>query len=141
MSEETAREMIRQLRFGNTCLIVIMVCAGIITVYVPSQLHMFLRHAPFMGFHRRLTSRQQKGNFLGVLELCRRKLDKDPSDVSVLFAMGQAQFNLGQWEESIDTMNRVLSIAPNMKHALPFIREAKGRLKEQTLEPEGEGDA
>jgi tetratricopeptide (TPR) repeat protein len=85
---------------------------------------------------------QQKGDYQKAAVLCRRKLETEPGNIWPLFQLGSAQFNLGQWQESIDTMAKVLSIAPHMKEqAEPFIEKAKGKLGEmQTLQPPSEVD-
>jgi len=62
--------------------------------------------------------------------ICRQKLEKEPGNVPSLFQLGSALFNLGQRQESIDTMQKVLAIAPNRKEqAEPFIEQARAKLK------------
>jgi tetratricopeptide (TPR) repeat protein len=140
MNEEQISQLLKTVSVGKNCLLIIAVCTILITAYAAFAFWKYHLSDPCssdVGFRKELFRAQQKGDYQKVASLCRQKLEKEPGNIWPLFQLGSAQFNLGQWQESVDTMTRVLSIAPHMKEqAEPFIEKAKAKLGEkQTPQP------
>jgi len=136
MNEEQIAQLLKAVIVGKNCLFVIAVCTILIMAYTAFAFWKYHLSDPFSSdarFRKALWRAQQAGEYQKVVTICRQKLEKEPGNVPSLFQLGSALFNLGQWRESIDAMQRVLAIAPNMKEqADPFIEQARAKLKDQT---------
>ena len=134
MNEEQTAQLLKAVAIGKNCLLIIAGCTILITAYAGFAFWKYHLSDPCssdVGFRKALWRAQQKGDYQNVATLCRRKLETEPGNIWPLFQLGSAQFNLGQWQDSIDTMTKVLSVAPHMKEqAEPFIEKARAKLGE-----------
>lgn len=140
MNEEQTVQLLNAVIVGKNCLIVIAIGTALLTAYAVFafwKYHLLDPCSSDVGFRKELWSAQQKGDYQKVASLCRNKLEKEPGTIWALFQLGSAQLNLEQWQESIDTMTKVLNMAPQMKEqAEPVIAKAKDKLAEkQTPQP------
>jgi tetratricopeptide (TPR) repeat protein len=139
MNDEQIAQLLKNVAVGKNCLIIITVCTILImayTVFAFWKFHLSDPRPSDVGFQKEFWRAQQKGDYQKVVSLCRQKLEKEPGNTWSLFQLGSAQFNLGQWPDAIDTMTKVLSIAPHMQEqAEPFIEKAKAKLAEKQTPP------
>jgi len=140
MNEEQSSRLLRAVSIVRICLIIIAACTLLITAYAGFafwKYHLVELYSSDARFRKELVRAHQKGNYHEVVSLTRRKLESEPRNLWALFQLGSAQFNLGLWQESIDTMTQVIRYSPDMRERVePFIERAKAKLEEnETPQP------
>ena len=143
MNEDQTRQLLKYVQIMKNCMVTVTICALLLIVYDGFNFYKYnLAKDDFRqtGFNKELYRAGQKGDYGEMKRLCIEKLKAEPRNTMLLSFLAEAQFNLREWQECIDTWNRVLDISPSMKtRADPCIERAEAKLEAERINPQTTG--
>lgn len=137
MNEDQTTRLLRDVKITRNCMVFVSVLVAIAFAYNGFRVYHYYygsdsQFHTHRNFYKQITKASQSGDDNAIVSLCQEKLSEEPNNTGALISLGEAYYRLGRWQDCIDTMNRLLAIAPTMEErVLPVIQKAQAKLQEE----------